>query len=127
MAGEIAVPIKNAMLDGEIPSTVWVQLHDGAPGSAGTDNVSQVSTRRSVTMAAAASGQKVSSTAAVWTGITITSPTPDGVTHYSKWTAETDGTLLGAGELTTPRTGLVTGDGINLAAGEVKFRLPDPA
>lgn len=127
MAGLIPVAEKNAMLDNRIPATVWVQLHDGDPTSAGTANVSQVNTRRSVAMSAGASGEKVNSGTATWSSITITSPTPDGVSHYTAWDAETDGVLKGYGSLTTARTGLVTGDSINLAAGEVKFRLPDPA
>ena len=68
-----------------------VQLHKGAPGSAGTSNVSSVTTREAVTWAAASGGSVAASNEPEWTNWAGTDP--EIVTDLSFWSASTSGTF----------------------------------
>ena len=91
-----------------------VQLHTGAPGSAGTANVSSVTTRPAVTWAAAAAGSIASNgTAPAWTNWAGTSPETD--TDISFWSASSAGTFGFSMQLSSPVT-MHTGDSLTLTA-----------
>lgn len=74
------------------PATLFVQLHTGDPGAAGTANVSVGSTtRNAITQGAAASGSQANSAApAAWTN----GGTSETLTHISVWSASTAGTFF---------------------------------
>lgn len=86
---------------------LYIKLHIGDPGAAGTANPSAVTTRRQATMNAAASGQitlnAMSGTYAMTTGETIS--------HFSVHDDPTAGNFLFSGAWTTPRA-VVNGDTI---------------
>lgn len=81
----------NSFLDTEY-GTVYVQLHKGDPGAAGTANAAVGdSTRKQATMAGAANGAKLlTSMSGPWTN----GGAAETVTHLSLWTAATAGTFL---------------------------------
>lgn len=83
-------------------AAVWVQLHIGLPGAAGTANVAVNSTRKQVTFAAAASSGTTAtianSAAITWSTTEVTAS--EDYSHFSFWTASTAGSFLGAGLMT---------------------------
>src|SRR5690242_20894927 len=68
---------------------VWVKLHKGVPGEAGTENAAGETTRKKVTW----TGTTIlkNSGALSWTNVS----TAETYTHVSFWTASTAGTFLG--------------------------------
>ena len=70
-------------------ATVFVQLHVGAPGAAGTSNISALTTRNAITWNAASAG---SMTLATLSNFTMT--TSETITDVSLWTASSAGTFL---------------------------------
>ena len=91
MAIGMASARANSFLDTEY-ATVYVKLHVGDPGAAGTANASVGdATRKQATMAAAANGAKLlTSMSGPWTN----GGTSETITHLSLWTAATAGTFL---------------------------------
>lgn len=94
--------LTNAMLNvlnGTAPTTyttVYMQLHTGAPGSAGTTNVSAGSTTRPSATFGTASGGVISITGTPsWTN----GGTSETLTAVSFWSAATAGTYLGCAQL----------------------------
>jgi hypothetical protein len=102
--GTLAVGVRNAMLDALCRGVVfdndevWVKLHLGDPGAAGTSNPAAETTRKQATFGAAASGGAVSNTVALeWTAL----PAQETFTHVSFWSASTAGTFLGSDDLSS--------------------------
>lgn len=74
-------------------AAVYVQLHTGDPGAAGTANVSGVTTRNAITWnAPSTGGGVVSMTLASLSTWTMTGS--ETITHVSLWTASSAGTFL---------------------------------
>lgn len=95
-------------------TTLFVQLHTGDPGSAGTANVSSTTTRVAVNFAAAATGsQAANGTLPSWT--TWAGTNGEVVTHISVWGASTSGTFYYSAALASSKT-MNTGDTLNLTA-----------
>lgn len=96
------------------PATLFVQIHTGDPGSAGTANVSSVTTRVALTFAAASSGSIAANGTlpswASWAGAS-----PETVSHISVWSASTSGTFYFSAALTASKA-VTTGDTLNLAS-----------
>lgn len=91
-----------------------VQLHTGAPGSAGTSNVSSVTTRPAVTWAAASGGsQSMNGTPPAWSNWAGTNGEVD--TDVSFWSASTLGTFGFSAALSSPVT-MNTGDSLTLTS-----------
>lgn len=76
-------------------ANVYVQLHIGDPGAAGTSNGSALTTRNAVTWNAPSGG---SMTLATLGAFTMT--TSETISHISLWTASTSGTFLQSAALT---------------------------
>lgn len=76
---------KNNLLEA-VPNEVYVQLHTGAPGAAGTSNVASTNTRKKVTLAAASAGIRKNSTALEWTATAS-----ETYKYVSLWSASTSG------------------------------------
>jgi hypothetical protein len=76
-------------------ATVFVQLHTGDPGAAGTSNVSAVTTRNQITWSAASAGSMALSTLS-----SFSMTTSETITHVSLWTASSAGTFLQSAALT---------------------------
>jgi hypothetical protein len=92
MADGLSTAVADAAL-GTITGTdaAYVQLHTGAPGSAGTSNVSSTTTREAVTWGSASAGSISASDEPEWTSWGGTSPETD--TDISFWSAATSGTF----------------------------------
>ncbi len=95
-------------------AAVWLQLHVGAPGAAGTANVAGNSTRQQVTTFAAASGSsKASSAAATWTSVS----TAETYTKFAAFSASTSGTFINSGSVTA--SAVAIGDTFAIPSGSL--------
>jgi hypothetical protein len=116
---------KNAMLDA-LPSTLYGQLHIGAPGAAGTSNPATETDRAPVTMAAASSGIRISSGDMDWTGIAgPTPPSTETISHLGVWSASSSGTFYGSGPLGVSKA-VSAGDDISCVTGDLALVITDP-
>lgn len=80
------------------PATIYLKLHLGQPGGAGTSFPSVVTTRLAVPFAAAAGGAVTVTTTYPVYSMTAT----ELLTHGSYWDAPTGGNFLASGQLSTP-------------------------
>ena len=97
------------------PTAIWMKLHVGDPGSAGTSNAATETTRKDVTAVfAAASGGTVTSNVAVsWTTVAGS----EDYTHFSIWSASTGGTFYFSGSITA--NAVTAGDTFTFASGDI--------
>jgi hypothetical protein len=93
-------------------TTLFVQLHTGDPGAAGTSNVSSTTTRQAVNYAAAASGSQSITGTTQWTNWAGTNG--EVVSHISVWGASSAGTFYYSVALTASKT-VNTGDTLTLS------------
>lgn len=100
------------------PDAVWVQLHVGDPGAAGTANAATETDRIQATFGSAASGGAISNTAALtWPSVAGS----EDYTHFSAWTASTSGTFLFSGTITA--NAVTTGDDFTIPIGDLDVSL----
>lgn len=98
---------------------VWVKLHLGDPGAAGTTNPAAETTRKQATFGAAASGRAISNTVAVeWTNV----PSAETYSWVSMWSASTGGTFLGRDDLSSPAA-VDVGDTFRIPIGDLDLTL----
>ena len=108
-----ATTVLESLIGGE---TLYLQMHTGAPGTAGTANVGATPTRSAITFGAAASGAVACTGGDGW-GSTVS----ETWSHFTLWTASSAGTLRWIGELAAPiGTG---GAQVNINADDVILRL----
>lgn len=100
------------------PAGLYVQLHTGDPGAAGTANISSVTTRESMTLAAASGGAVSASNTPQWTSWAGTNGETQSA--ISLWSASTSGTFLDAVTLGTA-VAVYTGDTLTLENFSVTF------
>lgn len=119
--GTFSDAVANAFLDAFARNVsyanpaVWVKLHLGDPGSAGTSNAAAETTRKQGTFGSAASGRAISNTVVVeWTNVSTT----ETYTHVSFWDASTGGTFLGRDDLSSP-AGVESGDTFRIPVGDL--------
>ena len=96
-----------------VPSAVYMQLHTAAPGSAGTANVSSVTTRELVGLGSPSGGSITLSGTPAWPGWSGTNG--EVLTDISLWDAASGGNFLLSGVLTTPQT-MYTGAPLDLTS-----------
>jgi uncharacterized membrane protein YgdD (TMEM256/DUF423 family) len=121
--------VANKMLDAVAGRTtytaetaVYVKLHIGDPGAAGTANAATETTRKAVTFGSAASGGAISNTAALtWTSISGS----QDATHFSAWTDVSAGTFLFSGTVTA--NSYTAGDTFEIAIGDLDVTLTNIA
>lgn len=105
--------IANPNLDwlrGVAPATIaglYIKLHTGDPGAAGTANASAVTTRRQATMNAASGGQITLNAMSGNYAMTAT----ESIGYFSVWNDPTAGSFLFSGQWTVARS-VVNGDTI---------------
>lgn len=130
MATGLASATSNALLDAlfnqtnyTAPTAIWIQLHVGDPGAAGTSNVATETTRKDITSSfSAASGGAVTNDVAVtWTGVAGT----EDFTHWSLWSASSAGTFYISGTITA--NAVTTGDTFTIPAGDLDVTLSTAA
>jgi len=97
---------------------LYVELHTGDPGASGTSNLSSVTTRKTLTWSAAASGSKaITATLPSWPSWAGSSET---ISHMAVWDALTTGNFLYSFALTTPKA-MTPGDTLNLTSHSVSL------
>ena len=109
--------VANAVLNwlrGTAPASIpglYVKLHTGAPGAAGTANPSAVTLREQVTMGAASGGSiSMTAVAGSWTMTTL-----ETISDISVWDNATAGNFLFSIQLAASRT-VLSGDTITLVS-----------
>lgn len=126
MAEGWAVGQANAVLDALTKAAsvfdidaVWIQLHVGAPGAAGTANVAAETDRIQATFGDAAASGAVSNTVALtWTGVAGA----EDYTHFTAWTASTAGTFLFSGTVTA--NAVAINDTFTIPVGDLDLSMP---
>lgn len=115
MADGLSTTVANAALNNIVGTNANnVQLHTGAPGSAGTSNVSSVTTRPAVTWASASAGSVAANgTLPSWTNWAGTNGEVD--TDISFWSASSSGTFGLSMQLNASVT-MNTGDSLSLTS-----------
>lgn len=105
------------------PTAIWVQLHTGDPGSAGTSNAATETTRKDVTavFAAASGGTCASNVAVTWTSVAAS----ETYTHFTLKSASSAGTFYASGTITA--NAVTTGDTFNIASGAFTWTLSTAA
>lgn len=101
-------------------TTLFAKLHTGDPGSAGTANASQHTTRASISWAAASSGSKASSGTPSWTIASLTAPTTETISHLSIWDASSAGNFLYSVQVTSSKV-VQNGDTLNLTSTSISL------
>lgn len=76
-------------------AAVYVKLHTGDPGEAGTSNAATETTRKLISFSAASGGSMSSSATVEWTNVAAT----ETYTHFSLWDSLTTGNCLWSGAL----------------------------
>lgn len=115
MADGLSATVANAALTTIVGTDANnVQAHTGAPGSAGTSNVSSVTTRPGATWGSASGGSvSTTGTAPSWTNWAGTNG--EVLTDISLWSASTAGTFGFSAQLSSSVT-MNTGDSLTLTS-----------
>jgi hypothetical protein len=122
MALGMAASTANSVLDAianqtnwTAPTALWLKLHVGDPGAAGTANAATETTRKDITACfpAASGGTCTSNVAITWTGVAGT----EDFSHYSVWSASSAGTFYWSGLITA--NAVVTGDTFTIPSGGI--------
>lgn len=100
------------------PSNLYVKLHIGAPGEAGTANAATETTRAAVTFNAASGGTSTNATGPSWTNVSTT----ETYTHFSIWDNSTAGNCLIVGALSAS-VAVTAGDNFSIPAGSLSVSL----
>lgn len=96
-------------------AAVWVKLHLGDPGAAGTSNPAANTTRQQATYGAGAASRAITNTVAVeWTNVSNS----ETYTHISLWTANAAGTFLGSDDLSSSAA-VTAGDTFRIPIGDL--------
>lgn len=95
-------------------ASVYIQLHTGDPGSAGTANVAGNNVRKSVSFAAASAESKASNADITWTNVS----TSETYSYVSLWDASSNGNFLWAGALTSSKA-VNSGDTFTIQSGQL--------
>jgi hypothetical protein len=120
MADGISSTVGDALLASILNDTaftaygpVYVQLHVGAPGAAGTANIAGETTRESAGTFATPSGGSTTNSAAInWTSVS----TSETYTNITLWSAATSGTFVASGTITA--SAVTVGDNFSIPIGD---------
>jgi hypothetical protein len=104
--------IKSTGTSFNVTGAIYVQLHTGNPGAAGTTSVSSVTTRPAITFTTATTGVLSASNAPAWSSWAGTNN--EVVTHVSLWDNTTGGNFLWSAALSASKT-IQTGDMFTLS------------
>jgi len=94
-----------------MPSQVYVKLHTGDPGEAGTSNAAGETTRQAANWSSASSGSASLSGTVTWTNVA----TSETYSHVSLWDSSSGGNCLASGAMSAAVT-VSTGYTFNLTA-----------
>ena len=93
------------------PSGVYLKLHTGDPGEAGTSNAATEATRQQASFSAASSGSIALSATVTWTNVSTT----ETYSHWSMWDASTSGNCIWYGALSSSSS-VTAGDTFQITA-----------
>ncbi len=99
-------------------SAVYVKLHTGEPGAAGTSNAATETTRKLAAFNVASGGSIASSAQVQWTNIAGS----QDATHFSAWDDVSAGSFLFSGAITA--NAYTAGDTFTCPAGSLTATLP---
>ena len=100
-------------------AAVWVKLHLGDPGSAGTSNPAAETTREQATFGSSAASRTISNTVAVeWTSVSDT----ETYTWVSLWDDQTAGNFLGRDDLSSSAS-VTAGDTFRIPIGDLDLTI----
>ena len=128
MAAGISATVGDALLASILNDTAftaygptYVQLHVGAPGSAGTANIAGESTRvttGTTPFASPSGGSTTNNNAINWTSVS----TSETYTYVTLWSALTSGTFIASGTITA--SAVSVGDNFSIPIGDMTVSLP---
>lgn len=98
-------------------AAVYVKLHVGDPGAAGTSNPATETTRKEASFSAASSGTLTSDSALTWTNIAGS----QDATHFTAWDNVSAGNFLFSGTITA--NAYTAGDTFTIASGSLTVSL----
>lgn len=108
----------NAVLDGTaVPATLYVKLHIGNPGSAGTANAAAETARKAFTRIAAAAGLTTNAAIVEW----LNAAADEDITHVSAWSTvgPAGGNCWFVGPATNGPVVVLAGNTIQIDIGEL--------
>lgn len=115
----LATATLNSLLDAFFNATsysnanVWLKLHIGDPGSAGTSNPAGETTRQEATFPAASSAATSNDNTITWSSVS----TAETYSWLSLWTLSSGGTFLGRVQLVSSKT-VGVGDTFQIPIGD---------
>jgi hypothetical protein len=118
LADGVATGTANTAVSDITANALWIQLHFGAPGSAGTANPSSVTTRIAVTWGTISGATVSASNSPAWAGWAGTNG--EVVTDISFWSAATGGTFVFSMHL-NPSVTMNLGDSLTLTSLQVNI------
>lgn len=116
--------VANAWLDAVGNATsyseaaVYVKLHTGDPGSAGTSNAATETTRQQASFSAASSRAMTNDAAIEWTNVSTT----ETYTWISLWDASSGGNFLGRDDLSSSAA-VTAGDTFRIPVGDLDLTI----
>ena len=100
-------------------SPVYVQLHTGAPGAAGTANVAGNNVRQSAGSFATPSGGLTTNAAPInWTSVS----TSETYSHVTLWSATSGGTFIASGAITA--SAILAGQNFQIPTNGMSVSIP---
>lgn len=118
MAVGLASGVADSILDAIFNATaysvtnVYIKLHTGDPGAAGTSNAASETTRKAVSCSASSGGAITSDADISWTSISGS----QDATHFSLWTDAAAGTFILSGTITA--NAYIAGDTYTIPTGD---------
>ena len=94
-------------------ANVWLKLHTGDPGAAGTSNPAGETTRQEATFGGASSAATANDNTVIWTNVS----TAETYSWLSLWTASVAGTFTGRVQLVASKT-VGVGDTFQIPIGD---------
>lgn len=99
-------------------TAVYLKLHTGDPGSAGTSNAAGETTRQSASFGAASGGSMASDATVTWTSVSTT----ETYSHISAWDHVTAGVFLFSDDLASARS-VTAGDNFAINSGNLTLSI----
>ena len=125
MAAGLNATKANSFLDnignaGSVASVtgIFIKLHTGDPGSAGTANAASETARQSASFAAASAGSMATDATMTWTSVAAT----ETFSHISAWDHTSAGTFLFSDALASSRA-VTAGDNFAINSGNLTLSI----
>jgi len=115
MATGIAATEANTFLDSLATDYPYIQLHTGDPGSDGTSNVADESSRVQASFASASGGQVATSAELKWEGVAAN----EDYTHWSGWDQASGGACGWTGTITADA--VLAGNNFVISSGNLTY------